>query len=205
MHRYHRNNFHFFCHILSCIAETSKHLAKRNIGQFNHTLWPSFAQQNVLDKLNIFLRYHQIKMQKRWNSAFHHWRILIWRYLKNLFSLSKIFLWSKLGQSIQMNCPILFLIRCLLVLAVQDKMLRQWCTRSGRIALFWLSDSQFPYWGSPMWGKFPRNFYYLVVKKKIFFSGRGGSSDHGGRLWHTRQRLLICCLILAGINKNITL
>ena len=129
-----RNNFHFFCHILSCIAETSKHLAKRNIGQFNHTLWPSFAQQNVLDKLNIFLRYHQIKMQKRWNSAFHHWRILIWRYLKNLFSLSKIFLWSKLGQSIQMNCPILFLIRCLLVLAVQDKMLRQWWTRSGRIA-----------------------------------------------------------------------
>ena len=133
-----RNNFHFFCHILSCIAETSKHLAKRNIGQFNHTLWPSFAQQNVLDKLNIFLRYHQIKMQKRWNSAFHHWRILIWRYLKNLFSLSKIFLWSKLGQSIQMNCPILFLIRCLLVLAVQDKMLRQWWTRSGRIAHLWL-------------------------------------------------------------------
>ena len=86
-----RNNFHYFCHILSCIAEISKHLAKRNIGQFNHTLWPSFAQQNVLDKLNIFLRYHQIKMQKRWNSAFHHWRILIWRYLKNLFSLSKIF------------------------------------------------------------------------------------------------------------------
>ena len=33
-----RNNFHFFCHILSYIAETSKHLAKRNIGQFNHTL-----------------------------------------------------------------------------------------------------------------------------------------------------------------------
>ena len=58
----------FFCHILSCIAETSKHLAKRNIGQFNHTLWPSFAQQNVLDKLNIFLRYHHIKMQKWWNS-----------------------------------------------------------------------------------------------------------------------------------------
>ena len=135
-----RNNFHFFCHILSCIAETSKHLAKRNIGQFNHTLWPSFAQQNVLDKLNIFLRYHQIKMQKRWNSAFHHWRILIWRYLKNLFSLSKIFLWSKLGQSIQMNCPILFLIRCLLVLAVQYKMLRQWWTRSGRMLIscpFW--------------------------------------------------------------------
>ena len=109
-------------------------MAKRNIGQFNHTLWPSFAQQNVLDKLNIFLRYHQIKMQKWWNSAFHHWRILIWRYLKNLFSLSKIFLWSKLGQSIQMKCPIFFLIRCLLVLAVQDKMLRQWWTRSGRIA-----------------------------------------------------------------------
>ena len=138
-----RNNFHFFCHILSCIAETSKHSAKRNIGQFNHTLWPSFAQQNVLDKLNIFLRYHQIKMQKRWNSAFHHWRILIWRYLKNLFSLSKIFLWSKLGQSIQMNCPILFLIRCLLVLAVQDKMLRQWWTRSGRIAHVRSSGQEF--------------------------------------------------------------
>ena len=27
---------------------------------------------------------------------------------------------------------------------------------------FWLSDSQFPYWGSPMWGKFPRNFYFLL-------------------------------------------
>ena len=77
--------------ISSLTCYTSKHLARSNIGQFNHTLWPSFAQQNVLDKLNIFLRYHQIKMQKRWNSAFHHWRILIWRYLKNLFSLSKIF------------------------------------------------------------------------------------------------------------------
>jgi len=129
-----RNNFHFFCHILSCIVETSKHLAKRNIGQFNHTLWPNFAEQNVLDKLNILLRYHPIKMRKRWNSAFYHWRILIWRYLNNLFSLSKIFLWSKLGQGIQMNCPIFFLIRCLLVPAVQDKMLRQWWTRSGRIA-----------------------------------------------------------------------
>ena len=128
-------NFHFFCHILSCTAKTSKHMVKRNIGQFNHSLWPSFAQQNIFDKLNRFLRYHQIKVQKWWNSAFHHWRILIWRYLTNLFSLSKIFSVAKLGQSIHMNCPIFFLIRCLLVLAVQDKMLRQWWTCSGRIAL----------------------------------------------------------------------
>ena len=83
------------------------------------TLWPSFAQQNIFDKLNIFLRYHRIKVQKWWNSAFHHWRALIWRYFKNLFRLSKIFCWSKLDQSIQMNCPIFLLIRCLLVLAVQ--------------------------------------------------------------------------------------
>ena len=37
------------------------------------------------------------KVWKWWNSAFHHWHILIWRYLKNQFSLSKIFFWSKLG------------------------------------------------------------------------------------------------------------
>ena len=48
------------------------------------------------------------KVWKWWNSAFHHWHILIWRYLKNQFSLSKIFFWSKLGQSIHMNCPTFF-------------------------------------------------------------------------------------------------
>ena len=84
-----RNNFHFFCHILSCTGKTSKHLTKKNIGQFNHTLWPSFAQQNIFDKVNIFLRYHRIKVRKWWNSAFHHWRVSIWRYLKNLLRLSK--------------------------------------------------------------------------------------------------------------------
>ena len=130
-----RNNFHFFRHILSCRAKTSKHMVKENIGQFNHSLWPSFAQQNIFDKLNRFLRYHQTMVQKWWNSAFHHWRILISRYLTNLFSLSKIFCSAKLEQSIHMNCSISFLVKCLLVLAVQDKMLRQWWTRSGRIAL----------------------------------------------------------------------
>ena len=43
-----RNNFHFFRHILSCTTKTSKHLVKKNIGQSNCTLWPSFGQQNIL-------------------------------------------------------------------------------------------------------------------------------------------------------------
>ena len=39
------------------------------------------------------------------------------------------------GQNlVKMNCPIFFLSRCLLILAVQDKMLRQWWTCSGTIA-----------------------------------------------------------------------
>ena len=39
------------------------------------------------------------------------------------------------GQNlVKMNCPIFFLSRCLLILAVQDKMLRQWWTCSGSIA-----------------------------------------------------------------------
>ena len=66
------NNFHFFRHILSCTAKTSKHLVKKNIGQYNHTLCPGFAQQNIFDKLNRFLRHHQIQVQKWWNSAFSH-------------------------------------------------------------------------------------------------------------------------------------
>ena len=53
-------NFHFFRHILSCTAKTSTHMVKKNVGQFNHSLWPSFAQQNIFDELNWFLRYHQI-------------------------------------------------------------------------------------------------------------------------------------------------
>ena len=93
------NNFHFFCQTLSSTAKTSKRGVKNYIWQFKHTLGPSFAQLNISVKLNIFLRYHQIKVQKWWNSAFHHWRILIWQYLKYLFTLSKIFCWSKLGQS----------------------------------------------------------------------------------------------------------
>ena len=58
------NDFHFFCHVLSCTAKTSKHGVKNYIWQFKHTLGLSFCQQNVFDKLNIFLRYSQMKVQK---------------------------------------------------------------------------------------------------------------------------------------------
>ena len=58
------NNFHFFRHILSCTAKTSEYGVKNYIWQFKHTLGLSFCQQNVFDKLNIFLRYHQMKVQK---------------------------------------------------------------------------------------------------------------------------------------------
>ena len=58
------NNFHFFCQTLSSTAKTSKRGVKNYIWQFKHTLGPSFAQLNISVKLNIFLRYHQIKVQK---------------------------------------------------------------------------------------------------------------------------------------------
>ena len=58
------NDFNFFCHVLSCTAKTSKHGVKNYIWQFKHTLGLSFCQQNIFDKLNIFLRYHQMKVQK---------------------------------------------------------------------------------------------------------------------------------------------
>ena len=60
-----RNKFNFSRHTWSCTAKTSKSLVKPNIGQFNHTLWPSFAQQNIFDRLIRYLRYHQIKCQNR--------------------------------------------------------------------------------------------------------------------------------------------
>ena len=60
-----RNKFNFSRHTWSCTAKTSKSLVKPNIGQFNHTLWPSFAQQNIFDRLIRYLRYHQIKVPKQ--------------------------------------------------------------------------------------------------------------------------------------------
>ena len=78
--------------------------------------------KNIFDKLNRFLRYRHIKMRQWWNAEFHRFCILIWWYLKNIFSLSRTFCWAKLGQSVWLNCPIFFLVRCLLVLPVQDKM-----------------------------------------------------------------------------------
>ena len=148
---------HHWHNILSCTVQTSKHLIKKNIGQFIWILCPSFATLNIFDKLNRFVRYRHIKMRQWWNAEFHHFCTFIWWYLKNIFSLSRIFCWVKLGQSVWLFCPIFFLARCLLVLAVQDKMLRQWWTRSGRIALMlsgyvnkcvnsWCLERYLPYW-----------------------------------------------------------
>ena len=110
---------------MSCTAKTSKHLIKKNIGQFIWILCPSFATLNIFDKLNRFVRYRHIKMRQWWNAECHHFCTLIWWYLKNLFSLSTICNWAKLGQSEWLNCPIFFLTICLLVVAVQDKMWRK--------------------------------------------------------------------------------
>ena len=112
---------HHWRNILSYTAKISNHLIEKNIGQFKCILWPTFDQQFFFDKLNRFLRYLHIKMRQWWNAEFHHFRTLIRWYLKNIFSLSKIFCWAKLGQSVWLNCPIFFLVRCLLVLPVQDK------------------------------------------------------------------------------------
>ena len=114
------NNFYLFHHILSCT--TSEHPDKKNVWQSNCTIWPSFAPQNMFDKLNRFLRYRHIKMRQWWNAEFHRFCILIWWYLKNIFSLSRTFCWAKLGQSVWLNCPIFLLAECLLVSAVRDKM-----------------------------------------------------------------------------------
>ena len=97
---------HHWRNILSCTAKTSKHMIKNNI----------------FDKLNRFLRYHHIKMRQWWNAEFHRFCILIWWYLKNIFSLSRTFCWAKLGQSVWLNCPIFLLAKCLLDSAMQDKM-----------------------------------------------------------------------------------
>ena len=113
---------HHWRNILSCTAKTSKHLIKNNIGQFICILWPSFDHKNIFDKLNRFLRYRHIKMRQWWNAEFHRFCILIWWYLKNIFSLSRTFCWAKLGQSVWLNCPIFLLAKCLLVSAMQDKM-----------------------------------------------------------------------------------
>ena len=113
---------HHWRNILSCTAKTSKHLIKKNIGQFICILWPSFDHKNIFDKLNRFLSYRHIKMRQWWNAEFHRFCILIWWYLKNIFSLSRTFCWAKLGQSVWLNCPIFLLAECLLVSAVQDKM-----------------------------------------------------------------------------------
>ena len=43
----------------------------------------------------------------------------------------------------------------------------------------------------------------MMKNKRMILSGRGGSSDNGGMFWHTWQRLFLCCLILAGMNRNI--
>ena len=113
---------HHWRNILYSTAKTSKHLIKNNIGQFICILWPSFDHKNIFDKLNRFLRYRHIKMRQWWNAEFHRFCILIWWYLKNIFSLSRTFCWAKLGQSVWLNCPIFLLAKCLLVSAMQDKM-----------------------------------------------------------------------------------
>ena len=81
---------HHWRNILSCTAKTSKHLIKKNIAQFICILWPSFDQTNIFDNLNI-------KTRQWWNAEFHHFCTLIRWYLKNIFSLSKIFCSAKLG------------------------------------------------------------------------------------------------------------
>ena len=58
------NNFHFFRHILSCTAKTTNHWVKNYILQFKYTPGPSFCQQTIFYKLNIFVIYHQLKVQK---------------------------------------------------------------------------------------------------------------------------------------------
>ena len=63
---------HHWHNILSCTAKTSKHLIKKNIGQFIWILCPSFAKLNIFDKLNRFVRYRHIKMRQWWNAEFHH-------------------------------------------------------------------------------------------------------------------------------------
>ena len=56
--------------------------------------WPSFDHKNIFVKRHRFLRYGRIKMRQWWNAEFHRFSILIWWYLKNIFSLSRTFCWA---------------------------------------------------------------------------------------------------------------
>ena len=55
---------HYWRNILSCTARTSKHLIKKNIGQFICIPWPSLDHKNIFDKLKRLLRYRHIKMRQ---------------------------------------------------------------------------------------------------------------------------------------------
>ena len=108
---------------LSCTAKKSKHIVKKNIGQFRHILGPSLGQRDIFDQLNRFLRYYQNKCVTDGMSAFHHLCTFI-SFQKSMLLIKNI-CWPKPGPSTCLNCQILFITISLLVLAAPDKMRRQ--------------------------------------------------------------------------------
>ena len=101
-----------------------------------------------------------------WNAEFHHFPTLIWWYLKNLLSL------SKLGQSVWLNCPIFGLTRLLLVLAVQDQvwreklnLLREKLNLLQENCPFVSLTKASPDWPSPDQGRSPKCFLNWQVWK----------------------------------------